>query len=110
MLCALKLYSISDKRSSIQMATETQPNLPVATKLPQVTGTLLSKPPAPGSQLVLPWAEATHLPDVVVQADVLRVLPQALLPALAAAAPAGPAAANHTHNTRVSTAKTGGKA
>lgn len=92
MLCALKLYSICDKWSSIQMATETQPNHTEATKLPQLIGTLLSKPPAPGLQLVLPSDETTYLPHVVVQPDVLRVLPQAVLPPLRGGAAAGPAA------------------
>lgn len=78
-------------------------------KLPQGMGTLLSKPPPPGSQLVLPSEEATHLPHVVVQRDVLRVLPQAVLPPLRAGAAAGPAAAKHTAETRVRR-KAGGKA
>lgn len=43
MLCVLKLYGISDKQSSTQTATETQPNHRGATKLPQGMGTLLSK-------------------------------------------------------------------
>lgn len=71
MLRALRLHSIYDKQSSIQIATETQPHHTVATKLPQVIGTVLSKPPLPGSQLVLPSDEATHLPHVVIQPDVL---------------------------------------
>lgn len=109
MLCTLKLYSITDKQGSIQTATETQPNHRVATKLPPVMGTLLSKPPPPGSQLVLPSEEATHLPHVVVQPDVLRVLPQAVLPPLRAGAAAGPAAGKHTGETRVSRRKAAGK-
>lgn len=74
------------------MARAAQPNLTVATKSPQGISTLLSKPPPPGSQPVLPSDEATHLPHVVVQPDVLRVLPQAVLPALRGGAAAGPAA------------------
>lgn len=47
MSCALKFYSIYDKPSSIQMATETQPHHTVATKLPPVRGTLLSQTSIP---------------------------------------------------------------
>ena len=75
------------------MATETHTNLTVATKLPEVITRRLSKPHLLDHKLVLPADDATYLPQIIVQPDVLRVLPQAVFPPLRSGAATGPAAA-----------------
>lgn len=74
------------------MGTETHTNLTAATKPPQVVTHCLSKPHLLDHELVLPTDDATYLPQIIVQPDVLRVLPQVVFPPLRGSAATGPAA------------------
>lgn len=74
------------------MATKTHTNLTVATKLPEVITHHLSKPHLLDHKLMPPADDVTYLPQIVVQPNVLRVLPQAVFPPLCGGAATGPAA------------------
>lgn len=75
------------------MATKTHTNLTTATKLPKAITHHYRKPHLLAPKLVPLAEDATYLPQIVVQPNVLRVLPQAVLPPLCGGAATGPAAA-----------------
>lgn len=84
--------SICHEQRLNETAAETHANPTVATKLPEVTTHPLSKSHLLDHKLMLSADDATYLPQIIVQPDVLWVLPQAVFPPLRGRAATGPAA------------------